>query len=886
MATVEILPDLMVSEQGSKTLVGAASSLLALNDSSDASYVKAAGTTSSNWGAFFRFSVPSLPTDAAVRSVSLKMRYSHGTGSSVGHERIHPVSILVGRLSGTKHVYDMFTAGERFTTYSTSTSVQTATFPARTQDWSGKFYIGERLQMLSGRRLYGTVQVMRDSAANSARIYSFSLVVTYDEKPVVTLIQPSGAEVVARPPFDWTMSDPEGSSQEVFDARIYTQVMANNAQFNPEDTITWPPVYRQVVHSPVNHHDLVSGFGENGGAYRAYLRVRTPYIWTPGVNYLPPGLSTYLSPLSNWDTEDFTLAIAAPRAPVVTATYDSTVHGIRVVVSGLDNMVEYNDSSFETNVSGYTAGTNTTLASEGTQALHGNKSLRITRTTSTGDATAFGPLISALEGQLYTAMAWFKTAVTGRVCRVTILWWDSMKALLGASSSFHDFTDVTTGWRQASTSGVAPTNTAYASIQLTVIGAATSEVHYVDQVGLFPNLRTQLLTENQADLESGTTGWAAGTSTSIAQDTTQFYRNKASLKLTRNTTTGTASATTPTGTSGVPVNASVQYTAAARFRAGATARSVQISIAWYTAAGALISTSVGSSVADNATGWTQATVTATSPGTAAFATVIVEILSAIATEVHYVDAVVLNPGSTSAEIHTWNQGGFLHDDVETHVIELQRSITVDDMGMPVWETIPEPRVEHVPRHQSLTYVDYEVPAFTVATYRAKIEAEDFNGDMLNSPWSNLVTATMVAFDSWWLRDPLDPGTLTMKLRVNTAKLQTPKPGTTDYPVGGTAAVMTHDGSKNDIVNLTLQLLSESEYDLFRSMVDSGNTLLLQDVLGHQWYVQASDGVQYEFLRAVKTPSEPWPVRHAHSVNVDFVSVEKPRALGLVSHSHG
>lgn len=886
MATVEILPDLMVVESGSKTLSGAASSLLALNDASDVSYVKAAGTLAQNWAATFRFAVPSLPTNAAIKSIAFRIRHSHNTGSSSGHERIAPVSILVGRLSGTKHVYDVFTAGERFDTYSTSTSVQQVTFPSRSKDWNGSHYLGERAQMLSGRRLYGTVGVQRSSASNSARLYSLSLVITYDEKPVVTLNQPSGAEVVARPPFDWEFSDPEGAPQEVFDARIYTQAMANNAMFDTEDTDMWPPLYHQVVYGPGIHHDLVSGFGENGGAYRSFLRARTAYIWTPGINYVNPATGAFFAPLSDWDTSDFTIAIAAPRAPKVTAVYDSVSHGILVTVQGLDNMMEYNDSSFETDVSGYVGGTNTTLASDATQFLHGNKSMKMTRNTSTGDATAISPLVPALEGNTYTAMAWFRANTTSRTCVVTLLFWNDLGGLVGAASNFHSLTDVNTGWRQSSTWGTAPAGTTQMSVQVAAIGAAATEAHFVDQVGIFPGTFTQLLTENQADLESGTTGWAAGTSSSIAQDTTQAYRNKASLKVTRNTTTGTGSATTPTGTSGVPVLASTQYTASARFRANTAGRTVQISIAWYTAAGALISTSTGTGVADVTTGWTQATVTATSPGTAAFATVIVEILSAIATEFHFVDGIVLNPGATPAEIPTWDQGGFVHDTAEEHQIELQRYLTLDDMGNPIWEVIPEPRVDHQPRHQTLTYADYEVPALDSANYRAKIEAEDFAGDMQNSPWSSIATATMAAFDSWWLRDPLDPGEMSMRIRVVEATLTTPKPNSVDFPVGANAAVMTHDGSKTDAIRVTVDLLNEEDYEMFRALVDSGNTLLLQDVIGHQWYVQVDDGNQYDYLRAVKTPSEPWPVRHAHRSSVNFIGVEKPRSLGMTAgHSH-
>jgi hypothetical protein len=201
------------------------------------------------------------------------------------------------------------------------------------------------------------------------------------------------------------------------------------------------------------------------------------------------------------------------------------------------------------------------------------------------------------------------------------------------------------------------------------------------------------------------------------------------------------------------------------------------------------------------------------------------------------------------------------------------------VGDPIWEQIPNPRVVYQPQFQALEYVDYEVPSTVTATYRAKVEAPNFDDDVLNSPWTApLVTATMPAFDSWWLRDPLNPVGLSMRLHAAEATLKTPKPGTTDYPVGSDSAIMTHDGSKDDDLAMIVFLLNETVYNTFRALVDSGRTLLLQDVLGRQWYVQSGDGTEYDILRSAKDPSTPWPVRHAHKVSIQWVSVEKPRSL--------
>jgi hypothetical protein len=892
MGTVEILPDLTVVDTGSRTIVGGAGSVLAsINDASDATYVQAAGTIAGSWDAYFRMAAPvGIPAGAAIRSVQVKMRHSHPTYIvGTGAEFMQPIAVLVGRTSGGKHVYDAYdTAGAALHLLGTGSSATDVTLPRRSKDWSGKYYLGERAQVLANRRFYVSVSVTRGpTALNLVRLYRLSLLVHYDERPVVDLINPAGVEVVARPPFDWTFTDAEGYIQRAFDVRIYTLAMATAAGFNIEDTAAWPPVYRRQGNSPLTHHDLVSGFGQNGESYRAFVRASHADVWNPGYiqAYVLSGAPPF-SPLAVWDSSDFSLAIAAPRPPTVTAVYNSAKHGIEISVDGLDNMLGYNDSTFEDGVGAWLAGNaNTTLAQTSAQAFHGNDSLQLTRTATTGDAVANGPAVEVMAGEVYSITAMFRTAVTSRTVKMSGVWFSASGGLLGVTSDSVDTQDVTTGWRMAVAWGTAPANAAFLVPVATVVGAVASEVHYLDAVGVFPGMHTNYLTENQATIEVNTTGWAAGASSVIARTLVEKHQGLASLSLTRSGTTGTASANTPTGTSGIKVNASTAY-GAGFYLKSSVSRTARVVIDWYTAAGALISSSNGSSVASTTTGWTLYSVFATSPGTAAFATVKVEVLTSVAVgELHFVDSIGFWAGTTVQTFFPWAQGGFLSDDPAQHVIILERYLELDEYGMPMWEVVPEPRVVHDPRHQSLDYVDYEVPALATGTYRAMIEALNQDGDPINSGWSVETSEDMVAFDSWWLRDPLDAGNLTMKIRVNKATITVPKPNTTDYPVGSDSGVMTHDGVKEPVINCEIQLLDEAQYEMFRAMVDSGATLLLQDVLGRQWYVQPDDGTEYDILRAAKTPLESWPVRHAHKVSIDFVSVERPRALATAS-THG
>ena len=138
---------------------------------------------------------------------------------------------------------------------------------------------------------------------------------------------------------------------------------------------------------------------------------------------------------------------------------------------------------------------------------------------------------------------------------------------------------------------------------------------------------------------------------------TQFYQWAAILKA---SSAGTISATTATGTSGVPVTANVSYTAFAYFLAVSTSRTCTVGIAWYTSTGSLISTSTSAGSADNTAAWIQVVETATAPSTAAYAAIIVSAASATLNEQHIFDNVsfaITSEFSTSYFIPGAGPGG-------------------------------------------------------------------------------------------------------------------------------------------------------------------------------------------------------------------------------------
>lgn len=181
---------------------------------------------------------------------------------------------------------------------------------------------------------------------------------------------------------------------------------------------------------------------------------------------------------------------------------------------------------------------------------------------------------------------------------------------------------------------------------LTVRGSASSGLAWAQ-----PQPRN-LLTVNQSSVETDTTGWANYFNASVSRSTAQAASGTASLLITA--TGSTPSASTLSGTSGVPVVPGRLYTAHAAVYVGtATGRTARAGIRWYTAAGATIGSLVFGSTVTLTAGWQSVWAFEVAPATAAYAAVVVGSGSAVSGEDFYCDKVMLVEGYGG----TWALGG-------------------------------------------------------------------------------------------------------------------------------------------------------------------------------------------------------------------------------------
>jgi hypothetical protein len=199
-------------------------------------------------------------------------------------------------------------------------------------------------------------------------------------------------------------------------------------------------------------------------------------------------------------------------------------------------------------------------------------------------------------------------------------------------------------------SGTAPDGTALPNAG-TAGGSRPSFLSWrVPSQSLSPSIN--LLTANQASLESGTTnGWDVLTNCTISSSTLQALDGTHSLALT-SVAAGDMSATTHQGVNGIPVTGGVTYTAMFWARAATTPRSVTCYLQWYDVSGAPAG-NIPVVLTDTTTGWTQYVVSAVAPMNVRFADVACYVTATgAASEVHYFDQIGFFAGTT-----TWTPGG-------------------------------------------------------------------------------------------------------------------------------------------------------------------------------------------------------------------------------------
>jgi hypothetical protein len=166
---------------------------------------------------------------------------------------------------------------------------------------------------------------------------------------------------------------------------------------------------------------------------------------------------------------------------------------VQIAATWPPNILTGDESTFEAGTAGW-VGIGATVARSTAQAHSGTASLAVTSTSggSIGASSAtfagFGGTyatygIQVTAGDIVTVSGWWRAAAAARAVHMTIAWTDAAGNSLGGWNGA-PVTDSTAGWAQASFTGVAPANVAWAIVQGGIDATAAAEVHYLDDVAL------------------------------------------------------------------------------------------------------------------------------------------------------------------------------------------------------------------------------------------------------------------------------------------------------------------------------------------------------------------------------------------------------------------
>lgn len=172
--------------------------------------------------------------------------------------------------------------------------------------------------------------------------------------------------------------------------------------------------------------------------------------------------------------------------------------------------------------------------------------------------------------------------------------------------------------------------------------------------------RRNLLTLNQASLETDTSGWAPlGTNPLIARTTDQSAHGSASLEIT-DQFGGDVTVTTPEGAAGIPVTPGpfmrVRGVASFRAAAGSVGRGGRMRFRFFDSGGTLISTHASSiALPVGSTGWTVVQYGVLIPSGAAYVAVQPQLLATTgsAGHVYYMDKVLLEVSTNPVVSYDW-----------------------------------------------------------------------------------------------------------------------------------------------------------------------------------------------------------------------------------------
>ncbi|MCA1571939.1 MAG: hypothetical protein LC798_16835 [Chloroflexi bacterium] len=162
-----------------------------------------------------------------------------------------------------------------------------------------------------------------------------------------------------------------------------------------------------------------------------------------------------------------------------------------------------------------------------------------------------------------------------------------------------------------------------------------------------------------------------------------------------------------------------------------------------------------------------------------------------------------------------------------------------------------------------------MPLGVVRHYVARVVV----GGTVGSAYSGSVAAPAIPATRWWLKVVLDPAR-NIAPRISEFRFAKPRPQAVFDPIGRTDWVVITEGLQGATGSFVIATHNKAEYDQLLAATTSGQVLLLQDVLGRQWYIQLGESDDFELVQAFD-PAGTYVIRHFHRARYTFREVARP-----------
>lgn len=330
----------------------------------------------------------------------------------------------------------------------------------------------------------------------------------------------------------------------------------------------------------------------------------------------------------------------------------------------------------------------------------------------------------------------------------------------------------------------------------------------------------------ESDFETSVAGWSNTTNVTLSQSSTQVKYNTYSMRMSSNAA-GTMTATLGSYKFASP---GVTYVAQAYTRAGSVARTVTVAMVFYDSGFGVLQTSTGTGVVNSTSNFDALPfASGTAPANTVYVKVTISVAgAAAASELHYIDGVLLAPNSTGTAV-AYNKGSALS---ATAVI--QRS----DPGVG-WRTVRGASAVDLYGGsnawvQQAAFTDYESRRGVTVYYRMIVTTTQSDGSVVSV--TSLASASATSDGQWWMKVTSNP-TLNAVVQVqNPLKVSIEgdvgvfRPLDADGAVAVTGSVYGEDGE------YTIISTTDSDYTTkIRPIMMYGGTILVQDALNrHKW----------------------------------------------------